>query len=109
MKTKLIPKFVVTVAAILSLAAFADAQTCPGSPGCLDPTFGTGGMVITTPPLATNQVFSSTQDMVFQADGKILMLTGANDRADNKRTERGGHRIRPRRLDLDPTGGFTKR
>lgn len=64
---------------VLSLNAYA--QTCYDSPGCLDTTFGIGGEVIIRPPLATNPTSTSTSDMVFQSDGKIVMLTLARDTA----------------------------
>lgn len=62
----------------LVVAVNGYAQTCPGSPGCLDPTFGVGGMVLTSPPAAmiNNNV---ARDMVIQSDGKIVVLAGAKD------------------------------
>src|SRR4051794_27558113 len=80
MKTHMITKLVNIIAITISLAAIAHAQTCPGSPGCLDETFGIGGLVITSPPLATDTSLSSgAQDMVFQSDGKIVMVANAGD------------------------------
>jgi uncharacterized delta-60 repeat protein len=80
MRTHLITKLVNTVVITVSLTALAHAQTCPGSPGCLDPTFGVGGLVITSPPLATDtSLTSGAQDMVFQSDGKIVMVANAGD------------------------------
>ncbi len=62
----------------LVVAVNGYAQTCPGSPGCLDPTFGVGGMVLTSPPasMINNNV---ARDMVIQSDGKIVVLAGAKD------------------------------
>jgi uncharacterized delta-60 repeat protein len=79
MKTHIFAKFFVAVTAILLISAFTDAQTCPGSPGCLDSTFGIGGMVITQPPLADDPLYNSAMDMVFQNDGKIVILARAKD------------------------------
>jgi uncharacterized delta-60 repeat protein len=81
MKIKTSIKYFVLVTAILSLPAFANAQTCPGSPGCLDSTFGIGGMNTINPPLAVDQLYNSVMDMVFQNDGKIVVLARANDTA----------------------------
>ncbi|MBK9155383.1 MAG: hypothetical protein IPM25_14420 [Chloracidobacterium sp.] len=63
---------------VVTLAKNSYSQTCPGSPGCIDPTFGIGGTVVTSPPaaLVTNNV---ARDMVIQADGKIVVLVGAKD------------------------------
>lgn len=58
------------------LSVSTNAQTCPGSPGCLDPTFGLGGITITTPPLAEPE-YNNPTDMVIQSDGKIVILATA--------------------------------
>lgn len=58
----------------ITLSADAIAQSCPLLPGCLDPTFGTGGN-------ATYQLSTSTNvplDMVVQTDGKIVELISGN-------------------------------
>lgn len=67
----------VTFLFVISVNAYS--QTCPGSAGCLDPAFGIGGTVVTMPPLATVLSGSRTSDMDFQSDGKIVILTYAND------------------------------
>lgn len=55
---------------ILFVSYSASAQTCPGSPGCLDPTFGSGGTQV------VSLVGSSTitNDLVVQSDGKVVSL-----------------------------------
>jgi uncharacterized delta-60 repeat protein len=64
------------------LTTGANAQTCPGSPGCLDTTFGTSGMVSTVPPASnTSSPGGFTREMVFQSDGKIVILSEAHDAA----------------------------
>lgn len=62
----------------LVIAVDGYAQSCPGSPGCLDPAFGIGGTVVTSPPAAmiNNNV---ARDMVIQSDGKVVVLAGAKD------------------------------
>ena len=65
---------------LLALAASSVfSQTCPGGPGCLDGTFGANGLSITSTPLADDLVSNSTMDMVFQNDGKIVILARAKD------------------------------
>jgi uncharacterized delta-60 repeat protein len=70
---------------LLLLAAFTFAtpslvaQSCPGSPGCVDQTFGIGGMNVTSAPLADDPKYNTAHDMVFQNDGKILIMGRAKD------------------------------
>ncbi len=78
------PPTLVVLAIVLSLNVYG--QTCPGSPGCLDPTFGTGGMVVTSPPLADDPLYNAALDMVFQNDGKIVILARAKDTASSFQT-----------------------
>ena len=57
------------------LSANVTAQSCPFLPGCLDPTFGTGGKVtIPFPPPAD----AAPMDIVTLPDGKILELVYRN-------------------------------
>ena len=65
----------------IGLSFTVSSQTCPGSPGCLDPTFGTGGMTVISPPLADEPKNNNALDMVFQSDGKIVVLARAHDTA----------------------------
>lgn len=51
--------------AVLSISAAA--QTCPGSAGCLDPTFGSGGKTILSAAPA-----QAADQLLVQSDGKIL-------------------------------------
>jgi len=69
---------VALVVVAIALSINSHAQTCPGSPGCVDQSFGIGGMVVTTPPTAMAN-YSVTRDMVMQSDGKIVVLAGAKD------------------------------
>jgi uncharacterized delta-60 repeat protein len=69
----------VTTLLIVTITAAVHAQTC-SAPGCLDLTFGSGGMVITSPPLA-DDLNNSALDMVFLNDGKIVILARATDTA----------------------------
>ncbi len=66
---------------IFAYASNAYSQTCPGSPGCLDPTFGSGGINALIPPLADDPTWDGAQDMVFQNDGKIVILAKARNTA----------------------------
>jgi uncharacterized delta-60 repeat protein len=59
-------------------AASTYAQVC-ATPGCLDTTFGTGGLSVVSPPLADSPNNNSALDMVSQNDGKIVILARAND------------------------------
>ena len=70
--------FAVAAVCAIVLAANAYSQTCPGSPGCLDPTFGIGGFTVTQVPLGATHT-NSTRDMVFQSDGKIVILAYVSD------------------------------
>src|SRR5947208_17063326 len=63
--------FCVCTAVILTTAMSGYAQTCPGSPGCLDPNFGIGGTTITYIP-ATKPLTPGKS--AIQSDGKILAL-----------------------------------
>lgn len=77
---KLLAAQLTFMAFLFMISVNAYSQACPGSPGCLDPAFGAGGITITRAPLATNLTFqSSTTEMVFQSDGKIVILTAARD------------------------------
>jgi uncharacterized delta-60 repeat protein len=61
----------------LVLLAFysSPAQTCPNSPGCLDPTFnGTGKQVIVT----SGNGNTADHDTVVQSDGKVVLLVDSN-------------------------------
>lgn len=74
-------------AIVLFLSAIsASAQTCPGGSGCLDPAFGIGGMFDAQPPLADDPSLNGALDMVFQSDGKIVVLARANDTASSFHT-----------------------
>jgi len=59
------------------LATYAHGQSCPGSPGCLDTTFGIGGQNIVSPP--ANLAGGSGMQSVVQSDGKIVALINAAD------------------------------
>src|SRR5437868_13520668 len=68
--------FAAQIALLILAAAFAiaaNAQTCPGSAGCLDPTFGNGGTVAYSNPL----VGAVASDLAVQSDGKVVALTGS--------------------------------
>ena len=78
------PLTLVVLAIVFSVTAYA--QTCPGSAGCLDTTFGSGGIVTTQPPLADDPLYNSAIDMVFQNDGKIVILARAKDTASSFQT-----------------------
>lgn len=54
--------------------------------GSLDAGFGTGGMSVASPPLADDPSLNGALDMVFQNDGKIVLLARANDTAATFRT-----------------------
>ena len=84
MKTITLQLNLVVLALVLSINAYT--QTCPGSPGCLDPTFGSGGMNVISPPLADDPLYNSALDMVFQNDGKIMILARAKDAASSFQT-----------------------
>ena len=49
------------------------AQTCPGSPGCLDPTFGTGGKSLVA---GTNN--TTIHNLLILSDGKIVAMNSGN-------------------------------
>ncbi len=66
-------------------AANTFAQTC-STPGCVDTTFGIGGMNVVTPPLVDDPVYTNALDMVFQNDGKIVVLARAKDLASTFQT-----------------------
>lgn len=76
MNKKLFAKYVLSIAAIFSAAASGNAQTCPGSPGCLDDTFGIGG--ISTTYVATTDNNLSPGKGTVQSDGRILALADAH-------------------------------
>ncbi len=59
----------------ITLSANSIAQSCPLLPGCLDPTFGTGGKV--TLPFPTSPG-AGPMDIVILPDGKILELVYGN-------------------------------
>jgi uncharacterized delta-60 repeat protein len=65
--------FLVGLVALFTSSSYA--QSCPGSAGCLDTTFGTGGKV--TVPLYPAGSFAP-QDMVTLPDGKLLALVYRN-------------------------------
>jgi uncharacterized delta-60 repeat protein len=65
---------VVATVFVLSLPAYT--QTCSGSSGCLDQTFGIGG-IATTQAVATDNNLSPGKGAV-QSDGKILELGDAH-------------------------------
>ncbi len=81
MKKKQFANFIFAAAVLLSAAVIGNAQICPGAPGCLDPTFGTSGMNVISPPLVDDLSANSALDMVFQNDGKIVILARAKDTA----------------------------
>lgn len=57
--------------ALGTLAIDVYAQTCPGGPGCLDPTFGNGGIVLTS--FNANTISNWANDVAIQpSDGKIV-------------------------------------
>ncbi|MBK7934267.1 MAG: hypothetical protein KA956_05645 [Pyrinomonadaceae bacterium] len=68
---------------IVVLSINARAQTCPGSPGCLDLTFGVGGTAATYIPTTTPL---SPGKGAIQSDGKILaavmVLPGSSNMTD---------------------------
>jgi uncharacterized delta-60 repeat protein len=78
MKNQLLLKLIVVIASLLSLAKFVSGQACPGSPGCLDPTFGNGGFVSTSVNFNTAAAWAT--DVVIQPDNKIVVAgeVGAN-------------------------------
>jgi uncharacterized delta-60 repeat protein len=57
--------------AVTAVASPLIAQSCPGSPGCLDLTFGSGGTAVTYIP--ATKPLSGGQSAI-QADGKIVLL-----------------------------------
>ncbi|HEV8367300.1 MAG TPA: hypothetical protein VGQ39_05045 [Pyrinomonadaceae bacterium] len=67
-------KLAIAATALFSVAANALAQTCAG---CLDPTFGGGGVVVTA---TTGPAIGSTEvDSVLQSNGQlVLLMTAAN-------------------------------
>lgn len=72
----------ILVALAVSFSISGSAQACPGSPGCVDPDFGIGGMAVTSVPtdiLVSNA--GTVRDMVTQSDGKVVMLVTAKDAA----------------------------
>lgn len=58
--------------ALLVLPLTGIGQTCPGSPGCVDETFGIGGMNIVSPPAIPLGGYG--YGSVMQSDGKIVAL-----------------------------------
>jgi uncharacterized delta-60 repeat protein len=75
-RTHLFPCFVV----VLIFVSSAAAQICPGTPGCLDPTFGGGdGTVAYSNPL----VGGVPSDFALQSDAKLVSLTGPKGGADS--------------------------
>ncbi len=71
---KTLASLLTAIVFVALLSITAHAQTCPFLPGCLDPTFGTGGKV-------TYQFSTTTGvplDMVVQTDGKIVELFSGN-------------------------------
>src|SRR5436190_22778275 len=73
MKNRIALYLLITMSLLLPIgtALTASAQSCPSSPGCLDPTFGTGGKV-------TYQFSGVPLDMVAQTDGKLVELLSEN-------------------------------
>lgn len=63
---------IMVVASCLGLTWFTQAQTCPGSPGCLDPTFGAGGVTVTSPP--SQSLGAREIDSVLQSNGQLVSL-----------------------------------
>lgn len=87
----------------LSVCHALQAQTCPGSSGCLDLTFGTAGFAWTT---VNNQTASGwAVDVAVQADGKIVV---AADSANVENTSAGDFYVLRFNSDgsLDNTFGF---
>lgn len=64
---------VLAAAIIIGAAVSAIAQTCPGSPGCLDGTFGTGGKSL-IPGNSNNTIYH----LLTQSDGKIVAMNNGN-------------------------------
>lgn len=65
----------VTLTMLWAVSVSANAQACPFLPGCLDPTFGSGGkLTIPFPPSPG----PGPMDMVVLSDGKILELVFGN-------------------------------
>lgn len=67
-------QFTIFVLAIVfaATAIIGKAQTCPGSAGCLDPTFGNGGKIT----FSAATVSAVPRDIVAQSDGKIVSMFG---------------------------------
>jgi uncharacterized delta-60 repeat protein len=71
----------------------ATAQVCPGSPGCLDTTFGDGGKTIMAAPNAPLPI-----NILTQADGKIVTM--------GRGTSTYGHTITRINVDGTPDATF---
>ena len=80
MKRSIPQKMAVLSLALLGfvLSANVTAQSCPFLPGCLDPTFGTGGKVTIQFPISPTGSATGPLDMAIQSDGKILELLYEN-------------------------------
>ena len=85
----------------------ARAQNCPGSSGCSDDSFAFNGKNELSVPAATNTAFSSTQDRVVLSDGRIIVLTGANDNENTFRNALVGFTHDGQIDTTFGTGGFT--
>lgn len=88
-------QFTIFILAIVfaTTAITGKAQTCPGSAGCLDTTFGNGGITVMPAPngpLPTN--------ILAQTDGKILTM--------GRGTTNYGHKITRINPDGTPDAGF---
>lgn len=81
MSYRIVAGLVNALVVLILAAAVSYSQTCAGA-GCLDPSFGLGGTFVTNPPANdTASPGGFTRDMVFQSDGKIVVLVEARDTA----------------------------
>jgi len=71
MKRNVLTLFAVSIFLVFLSATATFSQTCPGGAGCLDPTFGIGGISTTYVP-ATKPLTSGKG--AIQSDGKILAM-----------------------------------